>query len=83
MKRTLRVILRAAGFCLAAVLWLWFWPVMLPELLSGGLERERIRQKNAERWVRRHGFDCWLRQFQREQNKRRKKLWKNRNNFYK
>ena len=82
MKRALKFAGTAAAYLLVAAVWAWFWPVLLPDFFNGSFERERIRQKNAERWVRRHGFDCWLRQFERQQNKRRKKLWKNRNKFY-
>ena len=79
MKRWLLIVGTAAAYLLVAALWLWFWPAMLGELFSGKLERQEITKRNAARWVRRYGFDHWE---QQTSKKRRKRKWKNRNDFY-
>ena len=79
MKRWLLIVGTAAAYLLVAAFWLWFWPAMLGELFSGKLERQEITKRNAARWYRRYGFDHWERQTSK---KRRKRKWKNRNDFY-
>lgn len=83
MKRFFVILLKVAAFVLAAAVWIWFFPIFLPELLSGKWDRHELRKRNNEYWFRRHGFNQWFRQFERQQYKKRKKKWKKRNNFYK
>ena len=83
MKRLALIVGTAAGYCLLAAVWLWFWPVLLPMFMDGSWDRYELQRRNNEYWVRRHGFDTWLRQFEQKQHKKRKKQWKKRNNFYK
>ena len=82
MKRLALIVGTAAAYLLVAAVWLWFWPLMLPDLFSGKLERQQIQKRNAARWYRRYGFDHWLQQQEMKRRKRRKKKWKNRNDFY-
>ena len=70
----------AVCWILQAALLLWFWPLMIEDLLSGRLDLDRRRN---EYWHRRHGFNAWSRQFERDLRQRRKKKWKKRNDFYK
>ena len=83
MIRALKLIATAAGYCLLAVVWLWFWPLMLQMYMDGSWDRYELQRRNNEYWYRRHGFDHWLQQQEMKRRKRRKKKWKKRNNFYK
>lgn len=80
MKRVCLTILRAAGVVLLAVLWLWFLPVTLFDVLTGDYAR---RQAQIDAWWhknQRRLFDQWL---AKENKRRHKRVWKNRNDFYK
>jgi cytochrome c-type biogenesis protein CcmH/NrfF len=81
--RCLRIVSTAAAYCLVAVVYLWFAPVLLLMLMDGTWDRYELQRRNNEYWFRRHGFDHWERQQEQQRRKRRKKKWKNRNNFYK
>jgi hypothetical protein len=81
--RALKLLGTAAAYCLVAAVYLWFAPVILSMLMDGTWDRYQLQRRKSEYWVRRHGFDTWFRQFERQQHKRRKKKWKKRNNFYK
>ena len=83
MKRALLIILKAAVFILAAAVCVWFFPIMLSEMASGRWDRHELQKRNNEYWFRRHGFDQWFGQFEKQQHKKRRKKWKKRNNFYK
>ena len=80
MKRWLLIVGTAAAYCLVAAVWLWFWPVMLQMYMDGTYDRQEITKRNAARWYRRYGFDHWER---KTSKKRHKRVWKNRNDFYK
>ena len=83
MIRALKLIGTAAAYLLVAAVYIWFAPVLLSMLMDGTWDRYELQRRNNEYWVRRHGFDTWFRQFERQQHKRRKKTWKKRNDFYK
>jgi hypothetical protein len=83
VKRLALIVATAAAYLLVAAVWLWFWPLMLQMYMDGTWDRYELQRRKSEYWVRRHGFDTWYRQFERQQHKRRKRKWKKRNNFYK
>ena len=71
------------GWSLTAAVWLWFWPIALSMLADGSWQRQQRRQRSNEHWYKKHGFNQWLRLFEKQQHKKRKKQWKKRNDFYK
>lgn len=85
MKRALLMLAKALGRIVLAVLWVWF---VLPQRLSmhhhrtppelAALNEEKRKKRRARRI--RQAFDQWQRQ---ENETRTKRVWKNRNDFYK
>ena len=83
-------IARIAGFCLLAVLALWFSPLWLSDRIGrlGGfckssepevLHCERLKAEKR----RRYGMRCLLRKWEKNQREARfKRIEKTRNNFY-
>ena len=80
MKRILLKIGWAVCWVLQAVLLIYFAPVILEDMASGRWDRRKREIKRIERIRERFAFDKWLR---KENAKRHKRVWKNRNNFYK
>ena len=80
MKRVLITIGWAVCWLLQAVLLLYFAPVILQDMLSGGWDRRGREIKRIERIRERFAFDKWQR---KENASRHKRVWKTRNNFYK
>lgn len=80
MSRFFRCLFRAACFVLLAVLFLWFWPVILQDMASGQWQRRGVKLKKINRMLDRLRLEKKLR---KEHESRRKRVWKNRNNFYK
>ena len=80
MKRVLVNIGWAVCWILQAVLLLYFAPVILQDMLTGGWDRRGREIKRIERIRERFAFDKWQR---KETAKRHNRVWKNRNNFYK
>ena len=80
-------VLRATGWILTVPMYigiyLWFFPIMLSMVADGSYAREKLREQNNEYWYKKHGINQWLRQFERQQHKKRAKSWKKRNIFYK
>ena len=90
MVSLLLKIARVAGFCLLAVLALWFSPLLLLDRIGrlGGFRKssepevlhyERIKAEKR----RRYGMRCLLRKWEKNQREARfKRIEKTRNNFY-
>ena len=85
MKRDFFLLLKALGWMILAVLWVWF---ILPQRLSMHHHRtppelaafyEEKRKKRRARLIR-QAFEQWQRQ---ENETRTQRVWKNRNDFYK
>lgn len=70
----------AVVYVLAAALWLYFLPVFWQDLFSGKWQLQKIRRRRAQTFYHRFGFEKWARE---ENETRRKRVWKNRNSFYK
>lgn len=85
MKRAFFLLLKALGFAVLAVLWVWF---ILPQRLSmhhhrtppelAAFYEEKRKQRRAR--LLRQAFEQWQ---QKENETRTRRVWKNRNDFYK
>jgi hypothetical protein len=80
VKRLLSFLLPAACCVLQAALVLWFWPVILHEMAAGNWQRRKRQVRRINRLYERFSFHRW---FRKENETRSKRVWKNRNNFYK
>ena len=80
MSRLFKRILLAACWILQAAILLWFWPMMLQDWASGAQARRSRQIKKYWNRHKRRLFDEWMR---KENETRHKRVWKNRNNFYK
>lgn len=85
MKRDFFLLLKALGWMILAVLWVWF---VLPQRFSmhhrptppelAAFYEEKRRKRRAR--LLRQAFEQWQRQ---ENETRTQRVWKNRNDFYK
>lgn len=83
MKRLLHVlglILLAACYCLQAAVLVWWFPALLLDWLSGDAERREIFRRESNRRYKHRIMDEVIR---RDNEKRHKRVWKNRNDFFK
>lgn len=80
LRKVLFLILTAACWFLQAAFILWFWPMLLQDWASGEWERRDRKLKKWWKQNERRLFEDWLR---KENETRRKRVWKNSKNFYK
>lgn len=80
MKRVLFKIGWAVCWILQAVLLVYFAPVIFQDMMSGQWDRRKREISRIMRIKERFAFDKWQR---KETAKRHKRVWKNRNSFYK
>ena len=80
LRKVCLVLLWAVCYVLQAALVLWFWPMMLNDWATGAWDRRDRKLKQLWNRHKRRLFDEWVR---KENDRRHKRVWKNRNNFYK
>jgi hypothetical protein len=80
VKRLLSFLFVAACCVLYAAFILWFWPVILHDMATGEWQRQRAKVRRINKLYERFSFERW---FRKENETRHKRVWKNRNNFYK